>query len=294
MPSIPVPLAKKVRRLTKECILLAAGVGAATIGLKGFLLPNNYLDGGVTGTSLVLQRVTGINISTLIFLLNLPFIIIGVRQISLEFAIKSAVSIFALVLALHSVHLDSITNDPLLISIFGGFFLGSGIGLSIRGGGVIDGTEVMAVAISRRSTLSVGDVVTIFNVILFSSSAALFSVEVAMYSMLTYISASKTADFLISGIEEYISITIVSAHAEEIKLHFVNELGRAVTVYKGGGGFGKKGMANSDGLILVSVVTRLEVQRVLNEISKVDPNAFVTQHTVNDTRGGMIKGRPLH
>jgi uncharacterized membrane-anchored protein YitT (DUF2179 family) len=211
-----------------------------------------------------------------------------------EFAIKSAVSIFALVVAIHSVELPFITSDPLLISVFGGFFLGSGIGLSIRGGGVIDGTEVMAVAISRRSTLSVGDVVTLFNIILFSTSAFLFSMEVAMYSMLTYISASKTADFLITGIEEYISITIVSSYAEEIKLHFVNDLSRAVTVYKGGGGFGKKGMANSEGLILVSVVTRLEVQRVLNEIRKIDPNAFVTQHTVNDTRGGMIKGRPLH
>ncbi len=294
MPLFSAKPPPKRFRLLYEAVLLFAGVASATIGLKGFLLPNEYLDGGVTGTSLILERLTGWNISALLFILNAPFIFIGAKQISLEFALKSAVSILALVLAIHSATLPHITNDKLLISVFGGFFLGAGIGLSIRGGGVIDGTEVMAVAISRKSTLSVGDVVSIFNVILFATSAFLFSIEAAMYSMLTYLSASKTADFIITGIEEYISITIVSTHAEEIKLNFINNLGKAVTVYKGGGGFGKKGMTNSEGLILVSVVTRLEVQQVLNEIRRIDPEAFITQHTINDTRGGMIKGRPLH
>ena len=132
MPHTPVPFVQKARRLVWECMLLAAGVTAATIGLKGFLLPNNYLDGGVTGTSLLIERITGWDISTLLFLLNLPFILIGIKQISFEFALKSAISIFVLVLAIHSVELPFITNSPLLISIFGGFFLGSGIGLSIR------------------------------------------------------------------------------------------------------------------------------------------------------------------
>lgn len=289
-----MPIKKKITSLFKDAALLAAGVLAATIGLKGFLLPNAYLDGGVTGTSLVIERLTGWNISVLLFVLNLPFIIIGAREISREFAIKAALAITALVLAIHSIEVPNVTDDKLLIAVFGGFFLGAGIGLSIRGGGVIDGTEVMAVAISRKTMLSVGDVITLFNLILFSASAFLFNLEAAMYSMLTYLAASKTADFLIAGIEEYVSITIVSRKAEEIKSILVDEMGRAVTVYKGGGGSGKRGQVNSDGLILVSVVTRLEVQRVIDVVYQIDDLAFVTQHTINDTKGGMIKQRPLH
>jgi uncharacterized membrane-anchored protein YitT (DUF2179 family) len=285
---------KSTSNLLKDSLLLLAGVISATIGLKGFLLPNEYLDGGVTGTSLVIERLTGWNISLLLFLLNLPFILIGIRQISKEFAIKTALAITALVLAIHSIELPHITDDKLLIAVFGGFFIGAGIGLSIRGGGVIDGTEVMAVAISRRTTLSVGDVISVFNLLLFSTSAFLFDLETAMYSMLTYLAASKTADFLITGIEEYVSITIVSAKADDIKNVLVEDMNRAVTVYKGGGGNGKRGQVNADGLILVSVVTRLEVQAVINMVYRVDPRAFVTQHTINDTKGGMIKQRPLH
>lgn len=289
-----MPYKKNFSALFRDALLLAAGVMAATVGLKGFLLPNAYLDGGVTGTSLVIERITGWNISILLFVLNLPFVLIGARQISKEFAIKATLAITALVVSIHSVELPNITDDKLLIAVFGGFFLGAGIGLSIRGGGVIDGTEVMAVAISRRTTLSVGDVITIFNLILFSSSAFLFNLETAMYSMLTYLAASKTADFLISGIEEYVSVTIVSSKAEEIKHILVDEMGRAVTVYKGGGGSGKRGQVNADGLILVSVLTRLEVKRVIDAVYEIDEFAFVTQHTINDTKGGMIKQRPLH
>ncbi len=292
--SLLMPGKKTLSSLFRESVLLAAGVLAATIGLKGFLLPNAYLDGGVTGVSLVIERLSDWNISVLLFVLNLPFIIIGAKQISKEFAIKAALAITALVVAIHTVELPNVTDDKLLIAVFGGFFLGAGIGLSIRGGGVIDGTEVMAVAISRKTMLSVGDVITLFNLILFSTSAFLFNLEAAMYSMLTYLAASKTADFLIAGIEEYVSVTIVSRKAEEIKSVLVDDMGRAVTVYKGGGGSGKRGQVNADGLILVSVVTRLEVQRVINAVYEVDELAFVTQHTINDTKGGMIKQRPLH
>ncbi len=278
----------------REAALLTAGVTAATIGLKGFLLPNDYLDGGVTGTSLVLERLTGWNISLLLFVLNAPFILIGAKQISRTFAIKTAISITTLVVAIATIELPHITDDKLLIAVFGGFFIGAGIGLSIRGGGVIDGTEVMAVAISRKTALSVGDVITLFNLLLFSASAFLFNLETAMYSMLTYLAASKTADFLITGIEEYVSVTIISNKAEEIKNMLVEKMGRAVTVYKGGGGHGKRGQVNTDGIILVSIVTRLEVQAVLNAVYRIDDLAFVTQHTINDIKGGMVKRRPLH
>lgn len=283
-----------LRNSVRNVVFLAAGVGAATVGLKGFLLPADFLDGGVTGISLLIERLTGWNISLLILIINIPFILIGRRQVSNGFALKTAACILALALALRFLPVPLLTQDKLLIAVFGGFFIGAGIGLSMRGGGVIDGTEVMAIFISRHSSLTVGDVIALFNIVLFSCSAVLFSFETALYSMLTYLSASKTVDFLITGIEEYIGVTIVSEKAEAVKHRIVHKLGRAVTVYRGEGGFGKTGLVEDKRSILFSVVTRLEVQRLIVEIEKVDPNAFVVQHTVNDTRGGMIKKRPLH
>ena len=278
----------------RSALLIVAGVSSATIGLKGFLLPNGFLDGGVTGISLLVSRLTGLDLSILIFLLNLPFIFLGSRQVSRSFALKTAAATTTLAIAVHFVTLPHLTNDKLLIAVFGGFFVGAGIGLCIRGGGVIDGTEVLAVQISRSSTLSVGDFIAIFNIALFCISAWLINLETALYSMLTYLAASKTVDFLITGIEEYIGVTIISEHAEEIHPMIINKLGRAVTIYKGEGGYGKKGIIDGDRKIIFSVVTRLEVQKLVSEIELMDPDAFVIQHTINDTKGGMIKKRPLH
>ncbi len=273
---------------------MACGVGSAAIGLKGFLLPNSFLDGGVTGISLLTSNLTHINISLLIVLINAPFIFIGNKQISKTFAIKTSVAILTLAVVIHFLHFPMITSDKLLIAVFGGFFLGAGSGLCIRGGSVIDGTEVMAVSISRNSSLSVGDVIALFNISLFGISALLISVETAMYSMLTYLAASKTVDFLITGIEEYVGVTVVSHKADVVKHAIINKLGRAVTIYKGEGGYGKRGHFEGDRKIIFSVVTRLEVQRLIVEVEKLDPEAFIIQHTINDTKGGMIKKRPLH
>ena len=280
-------------RYAKDIIFLCAGVTMATIGLKGFLFPE-FLDGGAMGVSLLLQKLTKIDLSILIVLVNAPFIFIGARQISISFAIKSALAILALALVVHFVEFPSITEDRLLIAVFGGFFLGSGIGFAIRGGAVIDGTEVLAISVSRRSSLSVGDFIALFNVVLFSLSAMLISIELAMYSMLTYLSASKTVDFIINGIEEYMGVYVVSEHGEAIKEAISKNLGLGVTAFKSDGGFGKKGKAEPDGKILYCVVTRLEITKLLLEIDKIDPYAFVIQQTVKDTKGGMIKKRPLH
>lgn len=281
-------------RLIKDAILIAAGVGSATIGLKGFLLPNGFLDGGATGISLLTNQLTGVSVSVLIVLINLPFIVLGRVQISRSFAIKTSLAIVGLALAVKFVELPALTEDTLLIAVFGGVFLGGGIGLAIRGGSVIDGTEVMAVAISRRSTLTVGDVIAIFNVCLFSLAALLLGIDTALYSMLTYAAASKTADFIIQGIEEYTGITVVSDHADEIQDMIVNEIRRGVTVYRGVSGHGKKGRVDDDRKVIFTIVTRLEVQRVMVEIERIDPDAFVFHQTINDTKGGMIKRRPLH
>ncbi len=280
-------------RYTKDTIFLCAGVTMATIGLKGFLFPE-FLDGGAMGVSLLLEKLTHLDLSVLIVLVNAPFILIGAKQISISFAIKSSLAIVALALAVHFINIPSITQDRLLISVFGGFFLGSGIGLAIRGGAVIDGTEVLAISVSRRSSLTVGDFIALFNVVLFSLSALLISVELAMYSMLTYLSASKTVDFIINGIEEYMGVYIVSENAEEIKEALTENLGQGITVFKAESGYGKKGLAKPDGKVLYCVVTRLEITKLLLEIDKVDQDAFVIQQLVKDTKGGMIKKRPLH
>lgn len=281
-------------RHIKDFLLISLGVIMASIGLKEFLLPNDFLDGGAMGLSLLTEIITGVELSVLIVLINLPFIIIGAKQISVEFAIKSALAILALSLLVHFITLPAITSDKLLISVFGGFFLGAGIGFTIRGGAVIDGSEVLAIYVSKTTSLSVGDFISVFNVILFLFSAFLVSYETAMYSMLTYFSASKTVDFIINGIEEYIGVTIISKNATEVKQAIIDKLGRGVTVYNSESGYGKSGVNYNENKILFCVVTRLEVTRLLLEIDKIDDEAFVVQHSIKDTKGGMIKKRPLH
>ena len=283
-----------IRRHIKDAIFILLGVSMASIGLKGYILPNNFLDGGAMGVSLLLEMLTKIELSYLIILVNLPFIIIGAKQTSIEFAIKSICAILALAILVHYVTLPDITHDKLLISIFGGFFLGAGIGLTIRGGAVIDGTEVLAITVSRKSSLTVGDFIAVFNILLFCSAIFLVGIETAMYSMLTYLSASKTVDFIINGIEEYLGVIIVSEKAEEIKYHISRNLGRGVTAFKSDKGFGSRGEFGEEGKVLFCVVTRLEVSKLLLEIEKIDATAFVVQHAIKDTKGGMIKKRPLH
>jgi uncharacterized membrane-anchored protein YitT (DUF2179 family) len=281
-------------RHAKDFLFISSGVIMASIGLKGFLLPNNFLDGGAMGMSLLLKILTNVDLSLLIILVNLPFIILGARQISISFSVKSSLAILLLAVLVHFISIPSITADKLLISIFGGFFLGAGIGLSIRGGAVIDGTEVLAISVSRTSSLSVGDFIALFNIALFSFAILLTNIETAMYSMLTYLSASKTVDFIINGVEEYLGVLIISTKNEEIKKQITIELGRGVTVFKSDKGFGSRGTFDKESNILFCVVTRLEVTNLLLEIEKIDPAAFVVQHPVKDTKGGMIKKRPLH
>ena len=278
----------------KETLFLLLGVFSATLGLKGLLLPNHFLDGGAMGVSLLTQFVTDINLSVLIIAVNAPFILIGARQISVPFAVKSSLAIVALAVLVHFLEFPVLTEDKLLIAVFGGFFLGVGIGLSIRGGAVIDGTEVLALSISRKTSFTVGDLIAVFNVILFSVSALVLGLEVAMYSILTYIVASKTVDFIINGIEEYIGVMIVSPDSAEIKDQIMHEMGRGVTAFRSDGGFGTKGQSLPDRDVLFCVVTRLEVSKLILEVEKIDPSAFVIQYPIRDTKGGMIKKRPLH
>ncbi|MEO5571349.1 MAG: YitT family protein [Bacteroidia bacterium] len=279
-------------RLFKDFILITLGIFSAAFGFKGFLLTNHFIDGGATGISLLISAVTSIPLYQLVIIVNIPFVILGYKAIGTTFAIKTALAISGLALVLATFHFPNVTNDNLLVAVFGGFFLGAGIGLSVRGGAVIDGTEVLAIFLSRKLGATIGDIIIIINVFIFSAAAYFLSIETALYSMITYLSASKTLDFVIEGIEEYIGVTIISTHSEDIRQMIINKVGRGVTIYKGKRGFGKQS-DSSDIDIVYTVITRLEINRLNTEIEKIDPNAFVVMSSVKDTKGGMIKKRPL-
>lgn len=279
-------------RNVKDVILITTGIFSAAFGLKGFLLANHFIDGGATGISLLISALTNIPLYLLLVTINIPFIILGYNIISKAFAIKTMLAISGLALVVATVTFPDVTKDNLLVAIFGGFFLGAGIGLSVRGGAVIDGTEVLAIFLSRKFGSTIGDIIIIINVLVFAAAAYLLSIEIAMYSMITYLAASKTLDFIIEGIEEYTGVTIISAHSQRMKRMIIDILGRGVTVYNGKSGFGKKGETR-DIEIVYTVVTRLELSRLNNEILKIDNNAFVVMSSVKDIKGGIIKKRSL-
>lgn len=281
-------------RYAKDLAFLSLGVLCAGMGLKGFLLPNNFLDGGAMGISLLLELTTGVDLALLVILVNIPFIWMGYRQVSAGFAVRTIIAIGLLALCLVVVPYPMVTSDKLLISVFGGFFLGAGIGLAMRGGGVLDGTEVLAIYISRRSPLTVGDVIMVINILVFGTAALLTNVETALYAMLTYLAAAKTIDFLIHGIEEYTAVIIISDRHEAIRQMITEELSRGVTVFKGEKGYGKRGLRQNETNILYAVVTRLELTRLKDRVEQIDERAFVINHGIDDAKGGMVKGRPLH
>lgn len=280
---------KKIQFL-KELFLILSGITSACFGLKSFLIPNHFIDGGVTGISLLISTLGEYKLSYLIVLINIPFIILGFKQIGKNFAIKTSLAIITLAFALVFLPFNPITNDKLLIAFFGGFFLGGGIGLAMRGGCVIDGTEVLALYISRHSLLTVGNIILILNIVIFGFAALFLNIETALYAILTYLSASNTVDFIVNGLEQYTGVTIISDKKEEINAFIINEMKRGVTIYKGKGGYGDK--KNID--ILYTVVTKLEMGKLQGEIREIDPDAFVIQQQIADLKGGVVKRHALH
>jgi uncharacterized membrane-anchored protein YitT (DUF2179 family) len=282
-------------RESKNIALLIVGIFSAAFGLKGFLLSSRFIDGGVTGVSMLVAEITGYPLAIFIFVINVPFVLIGYRQVGTRFATKTGLAILGLALVLFFIKFPDITTDKLLTAVFGGLFIGAGIGLAIRGGGVLDGTEIAALLISRKShILRVGDVILILNIFIFLAAAFFLSIESALYSILTYVAASRTIDFLIHGVEEYTAVTIVSPFNNEIKEAITMGLGRGVTIFRGSGGMGSTGVSEGDMPILFCVVTRLEIGNVKNTAAAIDPSAFITTHSLSDVEGGLIKKAPLH
>lgn len=277
-------------RELRNALLIVLGILSAGMGLKGFLLAGGLIDGGVTGVSMLLDRTTALPLAVWLPLVNLPFLAVAYRLIGKAFALRSVLGIAGLALALAFLDFPAVTSDRLLEAVFGGFFLGGGIGLAMRGGAVLDGTEIAALLISKRShLLKVGDVILGFNVALFLVAMSVLGVEAALYSILTYFTAAKMLDFVLHGIEEYTAITIVSAKSDAIRAEIMTALGRGVTVYRGYGG-----MTGSEQHILFCVVTRLEIGRVKTLIKNVDANAFIVSHALSEVEGGVVKRAALH
>jgi uncharacterized membrane-anchored protein YitT (DUF2179 family) len=280
----------RIRREALNALLIGAGILAAGMGLEGFLQSSNFIDGGVTGISMLLAKITTRPLSVWLPLVNAPFVIIGFRQMGGAFAARSAIAITGLSIALATIPFPDVTSDRLLTAVFGGFFLGAGIGLAVRGGAVLDGTEIAALLISKRShLLKVGDVILLFNIALFLAAMSVLGVEPALYSILTYVTAARTLDFVIYGLEEFTAITIISPQNASIRERITQELERGVTVYKGYGG-----LTGADQHILYCVVTRLEIGRVKAIAREIDPRAFVVSHPVADVDGGVVKRVGLH
>ncbi|MGI4835725.1 MAG: YitT family protein [Janthinobacterium lividum] len=283
-----------LRRTVASITYLVAGVFSAALGLESFMLPNGLFDGGVTGISLLAARLIHLPLSVFLVVLNLPFIWLGYRSLGKAFAIRALAAILGLALVLVVVHFPVLTQDKMLIAVFGGFFLGAGIGMAMRGGGVLDGTEILAVYLSKKGNLSVGDFVLVLNILIFIVVAVALDIQTALYSILTYLAAAKTIEFVVNGIEEYTGVTIISEHSDAIRRALTERLGRGVTVYAGHRGYGSRGEQPQAIDIVFTVVTRLEVGQVTEAVAGIDSRAFIIMHSVNDAKGGMVKRRALH
>ncbi len=279
------------KRHFRSALLILLGIFSAGFGLESFLVPNGYLDGGITGISLLTKVIFNqFPLSVLLIVFNTPFIILGFRQIGKEFALKSIIAITGLAIVIQFVHFPVLTSDPLLIATFGGLFLGAGIGFAMRGGSVLDGTEVLAIYISRKSLLSIGDIILIFNIIIFLTGAYLLSIEIALYAILTYYVASRAVSYLIEGFEEYTGVTIISTYSEEIREMLVHEMHFGVTLYSAKKGYCAPGSLPTEKIdVVYTVVTRLEISKLQEGVRAIDPSAFIIMSSVKDTVGGMIR-----
>jgi len=278
-----------------DILLMLFGVATAGFALQGFLVPNKFFDGGITGISLLIHEIYHVNLAFVIIVANLPLIIMSIYVASIRFAIKTLICIVMLGICLYYVPYPMITDDKLLISIFGGFFLGVGIGLTMRGGCAVDGIEVLALYTWRHTSFTISEIVLGLNIIIFSVAAFRYGPEVSLYSMLTYFTASKTVDYVVEGIEAYTGVTIISANSERIKEKLVNEMGRGITIYKGERGFlPGKYEVHSEVDIIFTVITRLELRRLKNLVYAEDPKAFIFANTIKEAAGGVLKKRPTH
>jgi uncharacterized membrane-anchored protein YitT (DUF2179 family) len=281
-------ISRRIFPLFSEYVQIAIGIVLASIGLKAFLLPNGFLDGGVTGIAILINTQFDINISFLLVLLSIPFLILGYFTLSRRNMIKSIFTIVLLALSIQLETFETITEDKLLISIFGGLFMGLGIGITIRNGAVLDGSEILGIFLNDRFAIEIGKTILFFNVILFGITALVISVEIALYSILTYLITAKVTDYIIEGFEDFIGLMIVSKNYPQVKKAILHKIGAGLTTYQGGQGFGSKGEMN-DFEVIHSVINRIDIRKVYREIEKVDPDAFIVEYDINNIKGGVLR-----
>ncbi|OGX85073.1 hypothetical protein BEN48_15115 [Hymenobacter glacialis] len=279
----------------QNALFIVAGIFSAAFGLKSFLLSSHFIDGGVTGVSMLLASAFKLPLSVLLLVINLPFVALGYNQLGRRFAVRSVLAIAGLALVLAVVPFPDVTPDLLLTAVFGGVFIGAGIGLAMRGGAVLDGTEIAALLVSRHLVLlKVSDLILVFNLLIFSVAVVVLGTEEALYSMLTYFAAARVLEFVLNGIEQYTGVTIVSTQSDAIRKVITEKLGRGVTIYMGRSGYGKQGEPRLDRDIVFTVVTRLELPGLRTVVQQIDPKAFIVQYRIDDAQGGIVKKRALH
>jgi uncharacterized membrane-anchored protein YitT (DUF2179 family) len=281
-----ITMKEQIRRY----VFMFLGSILAAVGLEIFLVPNQIIDGGVTGISIMASYLTSWPLGIFIFILNLPFIYLGYMQIGKSFAISTLFSLASLsVWVSILIPIPGFTNDVFLASIFGGIVLGIGVGLIIRYGGSLDGTEIIAIILDKRTGFSVGEIIMFFNIFIIGSAGLVFSWDKAMYSLIAYFVAFKLIDITIEGLDESKGVMIVSDHPHEIAEVLMARLGRGVTILHGQGAY-----SGESKQVLYSVITRLEIAKLKTIIKEIDENAFVTINEVHDVMGGKVKKRAIH
>jgi uncharacterized membrane-anchored protein YitT (DUF2179 family) len=271
------------------------GAGCCTLALKGFMIPNHFLDGGVIGFSILAHEIFHVNIGLLLLFLNIPFLVIGYRTMGGTFVSQAVLSIFILILFIQFIEIPIVTNDKILIAVFGGLLMGLGIGLIIKGGGIVDGFEIVAHYTNKKFGFSISEIVLVTNTLLFLLAAMYFGIEPAMYSILTYFTAVKTSDYVVDGFEEFTALTIISKEHEGVKSIIVNDFKKAISVYKGERGYLPNSFdVKNDCDIIMTIVTRLEVHRIKEAISELDPTAFFYLQRIKEVNGGVVKKTKSH
>ncbi len=276
----------------KNLILITLGTALAVLAMKGFMIPNRFMDGGITGISILLHEIFHINISLLVIVLNALFVYLGYKRIGKTFAVQTSIAVLLLAIGLLFIDINPITNDKLLIAAFGGILIGTGVGLVIRGGGVIDGAEVIAVFTGRKTGFSNSEIIMLINTLIFAVAALQFGIETAMYSIITYFTATRATNYVVDGIEEFTAMNIISAQPEEVKNLLVNEFGKGITVYKGERGYLPGSFeVRTESDIIVTIITRLEIKQLQDAILLIDPKAFIYVQSIKEASGGVLKAK---
>ena len=279
----------------KNFILNLLGVTFIILALKGFMIPNKFLDGGIIGISILIYKITNISFVLLLLVLNLPFLFLGRRLLGNTFAIQTLLTFVLIALGMTFITINAVTTDPLLIALFGGCLIGIGMGLCIRGGSVADGFEILAVLTTKKIGLNISEVIFGMNTLLFLAAAWYFGIPIAMYSIITYFAAVKSLDYVVNGLEQYTSLNIISSQSELIKELIVKKFGKGITVIKGERGYLPESYhIKHDCDIIVTIVTRLELLRIKDEVRQLDPYAFMFIQYIKEASGGILRHKKKH